>query len=144
MKTPRTVGPRTDCNDQPLLFHDRGARPAVADCSGGYRSRDGGALLLRQLDRGLGLTRSLAPASTDRDDPLPAAARVRRCLTGAPSAGVFADLESQPRQSWSCQRRVVAKAEVMAAGDNPRCVVTNLPASGVRGEDRQGCSAAHL
>ena len=39
---------------------------------------------------------------------------------------------------------MVAKAEVLAAGDNPRGVVTNLPAGGFRGEDRQRFSAARL
>lgn len=371
MKTPRTAASRTDCKDQPLLFADLGARQVVADFSGGYLSSDGGALLLRQLDRGLGLTRTLAQAFTDRRDArycdhtlaellaqrlhglalgyedlndhdtlrrdpllavvcdkadplgrdrsrtpesgvalagsatlhrlelgnhrqdrthkithdparveaallelgvrcldkharelivdldamghlvhglqegrhfsayydgycyLPlyafvgdvplwaqlrsgasdaaagvvpalekiipairkrckkariivrgdsafareeimawceaqprvvyyclglagnarllemipatlAAARARRCLTGAPSARAFTEFEYQTRQSWSRPRRVVAKAEVMAAGDNPRFVVTNLPAEGFRGEDRQRFSAARL
>ena len=53
MKTPRAVIPKTDCNHQPLLFQDRGTRQVVADFSGGYLSSDGGALLLRQIDRGL-------------------------------------------------------------------------------------------
>jgi Transposase DDE domain group 1 len=371
MKTPRTATPKTDCNHQPLLFQDLGQRHIVADFSGGYLSSDGGALLLRQMDRGLGLTRTLAQAFTDRRDPrycdhtlqellaqrlhglalgyedladhdtlrhdpllaaacdkadplgrdrLPAAdagvalagsatlnrlelgnhrqdrthkithdpaqveatllelgvrcldqharelivdldamghlvhglqegrhfsayydgycylplyalvgdvplwaqlrpgasdaaagvvpalekiitalrrrckqariivrgdsafareeimtwceaqpqvvyyclglagnarlremipatlaaARARRCLTGAPSARAFADLEYQTLKSWHRQRRVVAKAEVMAAGDNPRFVVTNLPASGFRGQDRQRFCAARL
>jgi hypothetical protein len=56
-----------------------------------------------------------------------AQARARRCLSGAPSARVFKDLVYQTRWSWSRARRVVGKAEVMAAGDNPRFVVTNLP-----------------
>ncbi len=73
-----------------------------------------------------------------------AAARARRCLTGAPSARAFADLEYQTRKSWSRKRRVVAKAEVMATGENPRFVVTNLPAEGFRGEDRQRLRAARL
>ncbi len=73
-----------------------------------------------------------------------AAARARRCLTGAPSARAFADLEYQTLTSWTRPRRVVAKAEVMAAGDNPRFVVTNLPAEGFRGEDRHRFSAARL
>jgi hypothetical protein len=35
-------------------------------------------------------------------------------------------------------RRVIGKAEVMAAGDNPRFVVTNLPVGGFKGEaDRE-------
>jgi hypothetical protein len=73
-----------------------------------------------------------------------AAARARRCLTGAPSARAYADFEYQTLKSWRHARRVVAKAEVMAAGDNPRFVVTNLPAEGFRGEDRQRFAAARL
>ena len=69
MKTPRPALPKPDCNHQPLLFQARGARQVVADFSGGYLSSDGGALLLRQIDRGLGLTRTLAEAFTDRRDP---------------------------------------------------------------------------
>ena len=42
---------------EPLLFSDLGARAVVADFSGGTLSTDGGALLLRQTDAHLGLTR---------------------------------------------------------------------------------------
>jgi hypothetical protein len=73
-----------------------------------------------------------------------AAARARRCLTGAASAREFKELEYQTRESWSRSRRVVAKAEVSAAGDNPRFVVTNLPREGFRGEDRDAFRAAPL
>jgi len=73
-----------------------------------------------------------------------AAARARRCLSGAASAREFKDLEYQTLKSWSRSRRVVAKAEVMAAGDNPRFVVTNLPREGFRGEDRERFCAARL
>src|SRR5208282_6000248 len=73
-----------------------------------------------------------------------ATARGRRCLTGAPSAREFKDLEYQTRQSWSRSRRVVGKAEVMAGGDNPRFIVTNLPREGFRGEDRERFAAARL
>lgn len=50
----------TDCSGQALLFSDLGARAVVADFTGGLLSSDGGVLLLRQIDRGLGLTRHLA------------------------------------------------------------------------------------
>jgi hypothetical protein len=73
-----------------------------------------------------------------------AAARARRCLTGAASARVFKELEYQTLQTWSRRRRVVAKAEVMAAGDNPRFIVTNLPAEGWAGQDRTRFTAAPL
>lgn len=73
-----------------------------------------------------------------------AAARARRCLTGAPSAREFKELEYQTLKTWSRTRRVVAKAEVMAAGDNPRFIVTNLPAAGFPDEDRTRFQAAPL
>jgi hypothetical protein len=41
-------------------------------------------------------------------------------------ARVFADLRYQTLDSWSCQRRVVAKAEHLEKGANPRFVVTSL------------------
>ena len=58
----------TDCSDQPMLFQDLGSRKVEADFSGGYLSNDGGVLLVRQLDQGLGLTRRLAGAFIDRRD----------------------------------------------------------------------------
>ena len=73
-----------------------------------------------------------------------AGARARRCLTGAESGREFKDLADQTRGSWSRARRVVAKAEVMGAGDNPRFIVTNLPSGGFRGEDRTRFLAAAL
>jgi len=51
---------------QPLLFGDLGSRHVVADFSGGYLSGDGGALLLRQIDRSLGLSRKVAACFVDR------------------------------------------------------------------------------
>src|SRR5512143_986830 len=43
-------------------------------------------------------------------------------------ARVFKDLQYQTRESWSRERRVVAKAEHLAQGANPRFVVTSLSA----------------
>jgi uncharacterized metal-binding protein len=62
-------------------------------------------------------------------------ARARRCLSGAASVRVFSEFEYRTQTSWSRCRRVIGKAEVMAAGDNPRFVVTNLPANGFKGEE---------
>ena len=64
----------------------------------------------------------LAPALFD--------ARARYCLSGAPSTRVFTEFDYQTQKTWSRARRVIGKAEVSAAGDNPRFVVTNLPAGG--------------
>ncbi len=56
-------------------------------------------------------------------------ARARHCLTGAVRTRVFTEFDYQTKtQTWSRARRVIAKAEVSAAGDNPRFIVTNLPA----------------
>jgi hypothetical protein len=55
---------------EPLLFDDLGPRRVQADFSGGDLSSDGGALLLRQVDRGLGLSRALAGCFTDARNPV--------------------------------------------------------------------------
>ena len=43
-------------------------------------------------------------------------------------AGVFKDFRYRTLKSWSCERRVIAKAEHLAEGANPRFVVTSLSA----------------
>ena len=67
--------------------------------------------------------------------PALAAARARHCLSGGASTRVFAEFEYQTKTSWSRERRVIGKAEVMAGGDNPRFIVTNLPKEGFADED---------
>lgn len=47
MKTHCTASAATDCNDQPMLFQELGARKVVADFSGGTLAGDGGVLLVR-------------------------------------------------------------------------------------------------
>jgi len=42
------------------------------------------------------------------------------------AARVFKDFRYRTLKSWSCERRVVAKAEHLAKGENPRFVVTSL------------------
>jgi len=44
------------------------------------------------------------------------------------AARCFAEFLYATRESWSRQRRVIAKAEHLAKGSNPRFVVTSLPA----------------
>lgn len=51
--------------NQSLLFDDLGPRRVQADFSGGHLSSDGGVLLLRQIDRGLGISRALAQCFDD-------------------------------------------------------------------------------
>lgn len=74
-----------------------------------------------------------------------AQARARYCLTGSPGVRVFTEFEYRTHHSWSRARRVIGKAEVTREGDNPRFVVTNLPAAGFKGEaDRARFGAQRL
>jgi hypothetical protein len=59
-----------------------------------------------------------------------AAAAVSSLARGGP-ARLFADFAWQTLDSWSRERRVVAKAEHLPKGANPRFVVTSLPARAV-------------
>lgn len=68
MKAPRLAASTTDCQRQPLLFHDLGSRQVVADFSGGTLSSDSGALLLREANHRLGLARALAACFDDQRD----------------------------------------------------------------------------
>jgi hypothetical protein len=43
----------------------------------------------------------------------------------------FADFPWRTLDSWSCARRVIAKAEHLPKGPNPRFVVTSLPVSAI-------------
>lgn len=52
-----------------FAFQALGARQVVASFDGGRLSSDAGVLLLRDLDRSMGLTRRLAECFTDRRDP---------------------------------------------------------------------------
>ena len=54
-------------------------------------------------------------------------ARVLHQSTGK-AARVFTEFDYRTRKSWSCSRRVVAKAEYLDKGENPRFVVTSLTA----------------
>ena len=60
--------PSTGCEQASFQFATLGSRQVVADFSGGYLSSDGGALLLGQVDRSVGLSRALAGCFVDRRD----------------------------------------------------------------------------
>lgn len=55
---------------EPLLFNSLASRQVVTDFSAGHVSSDGGMLLLRQIDEGLGISRSLAGCFRDHRNPL--------------------------------------------------------------------------
>lgn len=72
-------------------------------------------------------------------------ARARRCLAGGSTVRVFGQFEYRTHNSWSRSRRVIGKAEVSSQGDNPRFVVSNLPAEGFKAEaDRTRFSPERL
>ena len=74
-----------------------------------------------------------------------AQARARHCLTGGSSVREFSEFMYRTKDSWSRPRRVIGKAEVMSEGENPRFVVTNLPAKGFKDDkDRSRLSPARL
>ena len=58
-------------------------------------------------------------------------AKVQAKRTGRP-ARVFTEFRYRTRKSWSRTRRVIAKAEQIEGKENPRYVVTSLPASAHR------------
>jgi len=74
-----------------------------------------------------------------------AQARARHCLTGA-VARVFCEFEHETKSgTWSRVRRVIGKAEVSALGDNPRFIVSSLPAEGfAEDEDKTRFTAQRL
>jgi hypothetical protein len=83
------------------------------------------------------LLRLLEPAMTQ--------ARARHCLCGGASVREFTQFKYRTQGTWSRERTVVGKAEVMAEGENPRFVVTNLPAQGFPADkDRQRFSPTRL
>lgn len=91
----------------------------------------------------LGLGRN--PVLLKRLTPALVNARMRYSLTGAPSVREFAEFEYQTQESWSRSRRVIGKAEVVNGDNNPRFIVTNLPAKGFKGdEDRKRFATAPL
>jgi hypothetical protein len=64
------ASPQLPTDFQPLLFNNLGPRQVVTDFSAGHLSSDGGMLLLRQIDEGLGISRSLAGCFRDLRNPL--------------------------------------------------------------------------
>jgi hypothetical protein len=59
----------TECNGLPLVFASLGRRKVQADFDGGTLTTDAGALLLRQVDRRIGLLDALTACMVDPRDP---------------------------------------------------------------------------
>ena len=75
----------TECNRKSLSFSRLGRQEIVANFDGGRLSSDAGGLLLREVDRRLGLTASLAECITDPRDP----AKIRHDLRTLLAQRVF-------------------------------------------------------
>jgi hypothetical protein len=80
------------------------------------------------VDYVFGLARNERLVGAIADDL--AAAELESLAKGGPVRR-FADFAWRTLDSWSRQRRVVAKAEHLPKGPNPRFVVTSLPASAI-------------
>jgi hypothetical protein len=59
----------TKCNELPLQFPGFHGRKIEGEFDGGDVSSDGGVLLVRQIDRWIGLSKRLAEVLPDRRDP---------------------------------------------------------------------------
>jgi hypothetical protein len=81
-----------------------------------------------RVDYVFGLARNDRLVGAVADDL--AAAELESLAQSSP-ARRFANLAWRTLDSWSCHRRVVAKAEHLPKGSNPRFVVTSLPAGGI-------------
>jgi hypothetical protein len=55
----------TECNSQPIVFSTLGRRNVIADFDGGSITSDSGALLLREVDRNLGLIDKISEVIPD-------------------------------------------------------------------------------
>lgn len=87
------------------------------------------------LARNRRLEAMLAPAFWDTaallDEDLVLCARAAGAQTPPKVEGTarkFAELRYQTRESWSCERRVIGKAEITNGENNPRYIVTDIPA----------------
>ena len=56
-------------------------------------------------------------------------AQIKEGEVGTPCRS-FTEFEYSTLKSWTRARRVIGKAEILAQGDNPRFIVTNLPKDG--------------
>ena len=59
----------TDCNTQPLLFSSLGSKKIQADFNGGTLTSDAGALLLREVDKRIGLIEAINRCVPDPRNP---------------------------------------------------------------------------
>jgi len=139
-----------------------GAVPALEKIVGAIRRRCRRARIIVRGDSGFGREEIMAWCESqaqvyyclglaknavliEKLGPALARARARHCLSGAASVREFACFEYRTHGSWSRARTVIGKAEIMNEGENPRFVVTNLPAQGFKDDqDAERFSPARL
>ena len=103
----------TECTRTALTFSSLKRQQIVADFNGGRLTSDAGALLLREVDRRIGLTQSLAECITDPRDP----AKIRHDLRAMLAQRIFGialgyedlndhqDLRGDPLMALLAERR---------------------------------------
>jgi hypothetical protein len=79
-----------------------------------------------------GLARNRRLEASISDEMVEACAKAAE--SGKPER-LFKELRYQTLNSWSCERRVVAKAEHLAKGKNPRFIVTSLSSEAVEAKE---------
>ena len=105
--------PSTDCQQASFQFQDLGDRKVLVDFSAGRLSSDGGALFLRQVDAGLGLTRTLAGCFSDQRDqrfvdhtmPQLLAQRIYGLALGYEDLNDHEQLRRDPLLATACDQR---------------------------------------
>ena len=135
--------------------HDaaHGVVPALEKIVAAIRKRCPEARIIVRGDSGFGREEIMAWCESQREvyyclglaknsvlieklGPALALARARMCLSGAASVREFTEFRYRTLQTWSRERRVIGKAEIMSEGENPRFVVTSLPAEGFEEEKK--------
>lgn len=111
----------TDCNTNPLPFSSLGSRKIQADFNGGSLTSDAGALLLRELDKRIGLIDAINNCIPDPRNPLYTVHQQKTML----AQRIFGEF-AYAADTWDCRRRVIVKAEHLEQGANTRFIVTNL------------------
>ena len=107
----------TECTTDALQFQAVGGRAVRARFDGGALTSDGGAVLLREVDRATGILRRFAGCFTDARDPArvthPVAALVRQRVYGL--ALGYEDLNDHDRLRRDPLLAVLAEADDLAA-----------------------------
>ena len=145
-----------NCTGSSMGFGRQGRRVVEANFNGGAISSDGGLMLVRQVDRGIGLSAAAAAVLHDQRDP----DRITHTLRDLVAQRLYIiGLARNPRlhaeverwearlairyarqktkqrairefryaaESWNIERRVITRLEYGDKGCNPRFLVTNL------------------